>query len=52
MGVFCRGRGSLAIKWEYNGVCDGRCNRVCEGVGVIRTHDSFIEQPFPTAQMK
>ena len=53
MGFVGAGWDSLAIKWEYNGVHDGRCNRVCEGVRTVGTHDgSLIELPFLTAQRK
>ena len=53
MGFVGAGWDSLAIKWEYNGVYDGRCNRVCEGVRTVGTHDgSLIELPFLTVQRK
>lgn len=42
-----------AIKWESNGVCDGRCNRIREGVGVVRICDVLLtKKPFLTAQMR
>lgn len=45
--------GPSAIKWAYNGACVTRCNRVCEGPGVVRLQDGLLtKQAFLTAQTR
>lgn len=45
--------GPSAPQWENNEVCDGRCNTVYEGVGVVRIHDGLLtKQSSLTVQMR
>ena len=48
----CLGAAPPATQWECNEVCDGRCNRACEGGLVMRGDGLLTKRPSLKAQMQ